>query len=109
MTDDTITIPRSMIMTPIAMILAVPFGALIGMVGLVWRAWWILPGWAWFIVPLGVPQVSFWHFTGVLLFVSATRVRGDFKKDDRKTDWLAIGAFVIGPIVAWLMMKWIAS
>lgn len=88
-------------------VLAIPFLLGILILGIMWRAWWLYPAWGWFIVPLGVPAISFWHFTALTFLISLITMHTDDKKDDRKTDWNTklIVAF-LWPVVAWLLLRW---
>lgn len=85
--------------------IALPFTLVVVTLGVMWRAWWLFPAWAWFLVPLGVPQVAFWHFAGLLLLVDTLK-RVDVKKDDRKYEWASIVVVFCWPIVAWALMRW---
>lgn len=74
--------------------------------GLMWRAWWLYPAWGWFLVPLGVPAISFWHFTALSFLVSTLTMHTDDKKDDRKTDWNKLAMTLCWPIFTWAILRW---
>lgn len=88
-------------------VLAVMLPVMLGMALLVaiWRAWWFYPAWAWFVVPLGVPQIAFWHFAALLIFVNAATAHFDEKKDERKTDWAKVATAAAAPIFAWVLLR----
>lgn len=73
---------------------------------MLWRAWWFYPAWGWFLVPLGVPQISFWHFTTLMLLVSVLTSRTDTKKDERKEDWAKVVILFIAPMLTWALLRW---
>jgi hypothetical protein len=54
-----------------AMVVVFPlvFGLFIVVVA--WRTWWLYPAWGWYVVPLGVPAIGFWHFAALLTLASA--------------------------------------
>lgn len=72
-----------------------------------WRSWWLYPAWAWFLVPLGVPQISFWHFAALLMLISMITNAGDYKEDKRPIDWSKVFAAFIAPIITWVILWWI--
>ena len=37
--------------------------------------------WGWFIVPMGITQISIWHAVGIALFVSLFRTRSYIKEE----------------------------
>jgi hypothetical protein len=90
-------------------LLGVP--ALIGLVllGVVWRTWWLFPAWAWYVVPLGVRQISFWHFAALTALIGTlTHSTGDTKKDDRQPDWAKmIITPLLTPVFAWMLLWWL--
>ncbi len=84
---------------------AVPFVIILMALGVMWRSWWLYPAWGWFLVPLGVPPISFWHFAALLLLVDALR-SVDTKKDERKSEWGSIVIVFLLPILVWALMRW---
>lgn len=52
-----------------AFVIAAPFVLIITLFGVMWRSWWFYPAWGWFIVPLGVVPIRFWHFAALLMIV----------------------------------------
>lgn len=87
---------------------AVLFPLVLGLLvlGLLWRAWWLYPAWGWFVVPLGLPPLSYWHFTAIVFLVGVLTNHVDTKKDERATDWVAIVVLFFWPILAWALMRW---
>lgn len=73
---------------------------------LLWRAWWLYPVWGWYFVPLGIPEVSFWHFTALLFLVGVITAHPDTKKDDRKDDWTKMASVFVWPVVVWAALNW---
>lgn len=73
---------------------------------LAWRAWWLYPAWGWFFVPVGLPVISFWHFTAMLLLVSVVTTHDDGKKDDRKADIPRCVVSFLMPMLIWAMLRW---
>lgn len=74
---------------------------LISMVaGMFMSGWAIGKLWGWFIVPLGVPTISFWHGLGLACAVSLFTHRTDFSGNKNKSWWSIVGeslarAFII--------------
>jgi uncharacterized BrkB/YihY/UPF0761 family membrane protein len=87
-------------------VVALPVMIGLGILAVMWRAWWLYPAWAWFLVPLGLPGIRFWHFTALLVLVSALIYRVDTKKDERKTDWGVIIVGFLWPILSWAILRW---
>ena len=90
----------------VATIIALPivFVLIIGFS--LWRTWWLYPAWGWYLQPLGLPAISFWHFAALSLLLTTLTHKSSTKKDDRKessTLWL-IG-FCIAPIT-WAVLWW---
>lgn len=74
-----------------------------------WRAWWLYPAWGWFVVPLGLPAIGFWHFAGLLFLVTIVTMHNDSKKDDRKTDWVSLVVKLFFPILFWALLRWMSG
>lgn len=76
-----------------------------------WWSWWLYPGWGWFVVPLGVPAVSFWHFWGLwILFRTRGTTLETKPKETAPTPWAAwLIVNSVGPIAVWAVLRWIAS
>ena len=83
-----------------------------------WKAWWLHPLWALVIVPLGVPQISYWHLVALAAFVSAftgSSINGyDHAKeqDDTKKLHAMIGVYlaaIIGPPFVYYLISWVMS
>lgn len=45
--------------------------------------------WSWFIVPLGVPAISFVHALGISTFISTIRAVGNNRKIENSTEFIA--------------------
>ena len=91
-----------------ATVIAIPIIIIIGVLGIIWRAWWLYPAWGWFLVPLGVHQISLWHFTALMFLLATLTHQSNTKKDERKEDWSSmLGVVVLYPIVAWLILWFI--
>lgn len=93
------TIGATVIIVPIVLVIAI--GAIL------WRAWWLYPAWAWFIVPLGISQISFWDFAALLTLISIVTGHADFKKDDRPVDWSKAASALLLPITTWAILWWL--
>jgi len=91
----------------VAVIVTAPFLFVLLIAGSAWRAWWLYPIWAWFIQPLGVPSISFWHFTALQLLVGLLTTHTDEKKDDRKHNWVATGVALLLPIMMYFIFMWL--
>lgn len=91
-----------------ASVLALPivFGIIIGL--LVWRSWWLYPAWSWFIVPLGAPAISFWHFMALTFLLGILSSQVETKKDDRPEDPKIWASKFCMPIIAWVVLKWLS-
>lgn len=77
-----------------------------------WSTWWLYPGWEWFVVPLGVTPISFWHMYGLKVFgyslfvYSGINKPNEGKEEDKTTKMLsAIFVFVVLPIAVWCVMR----
>jgi|SRR5580765_6914342 len=93
----------------IALFIAIQIALLIITVvaSVTWKAWWLFPAWAWYLVPLGLPQISFWHFTALFFLVDTLTRHMDIKKDTRPFDWsTAIFGTMLWPMLAWLILRW---
>jgi phosphoglycerol transferase MdoB-like AlkP superfamily enzyme len=89
----------------IAMV-AVPLILIMVILALMWRAWWLYPAWAWFIVPLGLPAITFWHFAALVFLVNLLMHQMSTKKDERKEDWPVLIMAFLWPALAWALMWW---
>jgi len=89
-------------------IMIIPLTVL-SILGLLWRTWWLYPAWAWFMVPLGLPVITFWHCAGLLLLVNILTMHFDHHKDERKVDWYSYLGLFIQPMVIWVMLRWLAG
>lgn len=88
------------------MFVAIPFILCFAFLGTIWRSWWLYPAWGWYLVPLGVAPVNFWHFTALLFLVSTLTNHIDTKKDDRKFEWASLFVLFIWPIIVWALLRW---
>lgn len=76
---------------------------------ILWRGFVIAKLWAWFVVPLGVVEISAWHaagLSGLIAWVAdSTAYRN--AKDDKKTAGeqfaYACGMALLAPLLAWAM------
>lgn len=71
-----------------------------------WWSWWLYPAWGWFIVPLGVPPISLWHFWGLLALLRAKVPKIEDKEPEPKPgkNWPQfIAECLIGPILMWAL------
>lgn len=80
----------------------------------VWFAWWLYPAWGWFVVPLGVPSITLWHFIGlfVLLRARLSEPKTEPKETKPKTTADHAGvmlAWAVGPILTWVFLRWLHS
>jgi hypothetical protein len=90
-------------------VIAFPILLILSILSLMWRAWWLYPLWAWFIVPLGARPITFWHFTALIFIVNIITTKNDFKKDDRPTDWSGMVIAFFWPIMLWAILQWMHS
>jgi len=88
------------------LVIAIPFITAMLVLGLLWRAWWLFPAWGWFVVPLGVSPITFWHFTALIFFGSVMTTHIDMKKDERKIEWGAAPVIILWPILTWVLLRW---
>lgn len=56
--------------------------------------------WQWFVVPMGVEQISMAHTYGLAILVNLLTTRGEMKQDDRPTDY--------GKLIGHCLHPWIA-
>lgn len=78
----------------------------------VWRAWWLHPLWALVLVPLGVPQIGFWHFLALGMFLHswlAWKANTD-NDNGKKKDWSQIVAsfvvVLVWPVITFYIVRW---
>lgn len=90
----------------LAAVVVVPFALVLSVLLVAWRAWWLYPAWAWYVVPLGVRQVSFWHFAALLFLAGTLTQHVETKKDDRPNDKSSLITVVLLPVFAWVMLRW---
>jgi hypothetical protein len=71
-----------------------------------WTAWWLLPGWEWFLVPLGVPKIGLLHLWGLRIFLKWESPELKAKDPEgTKHNWQAwFASHTLGPVLAWLFM-----
>lgn len=81
----------------------------LGILGLLWRSWWLYPAWTWFLVPLGLPTITFWHFTALTFLVGVFTTHIDTKKDERPTNWPVISVMFVWPVVTWAILRWLKA
>jgi hypothetical protein len=89
----------------VVVVVALPFVVGLMLAMALWRAWWLYPAWGWFLVPLGAPAITFWHFAALLLIVGTVTAHEDTKKDERKTDRVAIVASLFAPMIWWALLR----
>jgi len=89
-----------------AFVVAVPILVCIGVLVIMWRTWWLYPAWAWYVEPLGIPPITFWHFAALSILISYFTHQNETKKDERKEDWSKWSArFANAPII-WVILWW---
>lgn len=88
-------------------VIVFPFVMVLALLATMWKSWWFYPAWAWFIAPLGVPAISFWHFVGLLLLVQVLTSNTDTHKDSRPQDWWVIAVSFLWPIAIWALLRWV--
>lgn len=88
------------------LVMAFPFVLGLAILATMWRTWWFYPAWGWFLVPLGVPPISFWHFAALMLLVGALTTHNDTKEDPRKEDWQKLTIMFFWPMLLWALMWW---
>lgn len=90
-----------------AIVVSIPFILVFGVAGMLWRSWWLYPAWSWFLVPLGIKDVSFWQFTAITFFVSTIMSHAGIHEDKRPISGISISMLFIMPVIAWGIMKWL--
>lgn len=105
----------TLIAIPLVVLVFVALGILIN----AWEAWWLYPFWAQIVVPLGLPQISFWMFFSLCIFVASIIQRIAYadhittKTADKDTQTHATVSIymqkIIGPVMVWLILKWALS
>ncbi len=86
--------------------IALPILIVMGVLASMWRAWWLYPAWSWFLMPLGAPAISFWHFTALSILIGTVTHHSDTRKDDRAQDWTQIFVAFIWPMLLCVMLRW---
>lgn len=87
-------------------VIFIPIAIGLSILAIAWRAWWLYPTWRWFIVPLGAPQISFWHFAALMAVISVLTHQVDNHEDKRELDWSKVGASFAMPIIFWAIFWW---
>lgn len=100
---------------PLVLLLFTALGVLVN----AWEAWWLYPFWAQIMVPLGLPQISFWMFFALCMFVAAIIQRTAYadhlatkKAENDEFASAAVSVYLsklLTPVVAWLILKWALS
>lgn len=90
-------------------VVALPLLLGLALLVLMWRSWWLYPAWGWFVVPLGLPAIRFWHFVALTFLVGTITAHSDEKKDERPTDWGKVAVGFLWPIVAWVFLRWMRA
>lgn len=91
-----------------AIVIAAPFILAISILAILWRAWWLYPAWGWFLVPIGAPQISLWHFMALMFILATITHQSNTKKDERKEDWSSLlGVAILYPVLVWLILWFI--
>jgi hypothetical protein len=101
--DDIVSTSIATAVYPFILVaLYIIFGAYVG-----WALWCL---WAWFVTPLGAPDLSFWNAVGLVILVSIFRYKGNPKKDDRETDVIRAVGMIFTPVAAvvagWVVQAW---
>jgi hypothetical protein len=88
------------ILVTMGLVMTITFGYIILSYGIV-----VSKTWSWFLVPLGLPDIGFWHAAGLSILISLLTVRGYVNVDrDHKAQyfwatllqpWLAFGLMAI--------------
>lgn len=88
--------------------IAIPSAIGAGLLILIWRVWWLYPAWDWYLVPLGLPRITFWHFAGLTMLVGIYTLHTDYKKDNRPIEWASwVVNVILWPPVAWAILWWL--
>lgn len=90
-----------------ALVIAIPFLLGIGLAVTLWKSWWLYPVWGWYVVPLGVPEISFWHFAAFVLLVHTLTFHFSDRKDDRPIAWTNVASSLLSPIMVWAILWWL--
>ena len=81
-----------------------------------WKAWWLHPLWTLVIVPLGLPQIGYWHLVALSSFMTALSGQAlhgyDHAKeqDDTRKRANLIGvmlAALVGPPLVYYYIGWL--
>ncbi len=88
------------------LVFVMPFTLVLGILASAWRAWWLYPAWTWFLMPLGAPTISFWHFTALSVLLNSFTSHIETKKDERKESMPALIVAFIWPMLLWVMLRW---
>ena len=88
-------------------VVAAPLVFLLTLVSVLWRAWWLYPAWAWLIVPLGAPTISFWHFSALLMLAASVASNNDAHEDTRPVDWSKVIFILLLPVLTWAVVRWL--
>lgn len=80
-----------------------------------WHVWWLYPAWEWFLVPLGLPPITVWHFWGLWLVIrhKGAQFETERPKETRgpttQEVWGTLIGALIGPILLWTVLRWLAG
>jgi hypothetical protein len=76
---------RKLGIAAIAVLVVVPVVLGIGILIAMWRTWWLHPLWALLFVPLGYPQITYWHFMGLMFFITAFQTHNTSSSEKMKS------------------------
>ncbi len=79
-----------------------------------WNAWWLHPLWSVVVVPLGVPQITYWHFVALVAFVASIHRHSsptDYAKESDKTKRssaavVSISLSFVSPVLVYYFVRW---
>ena len=92
----------------------VGIGIAMMVLSLLWWSWWVYPAWQWFMVPIGVPHISFWQFVGLVVLWRSRMPNkpSNIPKETRKPNTTETTVYwvlaVLGPVLVWALLSWIA-
>ena len=97
-TTSILTVIAPFLMVGLYLLLAAYFG---------WAIWCL---WAWFVVPLGAPELAFWNASGLAVLIMMLNSKGQPKRDDRETDTVQAIMLMFIPVAAvvtgWIIQTW---
>lgn len=92
----------------------IPALLILGLLIIMWSAWWLHPLWSVVLVSIGVPSITYWHFVALIVFISAiTKGSSGYdhakESDSEKLRTAAISGIIgnlVAPVLVYYFIQW---